>query len=211
MGVASVERTRRMEEGIALMRAFWGPGPISHRGEFYTFSEVDVQPKPEQAQPPIVIAVNPPVDASPEIEERALRRVARLADGWQTDGVPPAIFQRRWEMIRTYAAEYGRADRCVDASLHLMVNINDDADAALRESVAFLEQYYGRGMVSDAKLAAWLAYGSPDAVAARIQAFLDAGCTTPILRFTGANQQEQLERCIAEVLPAFPQSRPGEG
>jgi alkanesulfonate monooxygenase SsuD/methylene tetrahydromethanopterin reductase-like flavin-dependent oxidoreductase (luciferase family) len=203
MNVASVERVRRMEEGIELLRAFWGPGPISHHGEFFQFTDVDVQPKPAQAYAPIAIAVNPPVDASAEIEERAMRRVARLADGWQTDGVPPAIFERRWQMVRTYAAEYGRADKCVDASLHLMVNINDDADAALRESVGFLEQYYGRGMVSDAKLAAWLAYGSPKAVAARIQEFIDAGCTTPILRFTGKNQHEQLERCIAEVLPHF--------
>lgn len=210
MRVASVERVRRMEEGIALLRAFWGPGPISHQGEFYQFSEVDVQPKPAQASPPIAIAVNPPVDASAAIEERAMRRVACLADGWQTDGVPPAIFERRWAMIRAFAAEAGRADQCTDASLHLMVNINDDADAALRESVAFLEQYYGRGMVSDAKLAAWLAYGSPQAVVARIQEFVDAGCTTPILRFTGANQQQQLERCIAEVLPAFAQTSVSE-
>jgi alkanesulfonate monooxygenase SsuD/methylene tetrahydromethanopterin reductase-like flavin-dependent oxidoreductase (luciferase family) len=206
MGVASVERVRRMEEGIELLRRFWGPGPISHQGEFYQFSDVDVLPKPAQANAPILIAVNPPVDASAEVEERAMRRVAKLADGWQTDGVPPAIFRRRWEMVRGFAAEYGRSDVCTDASLHLMVNINDDADAALKESVAFLEQYYGRGMVSDAKLAAWLAYGPPEAVAARIQEFVDAGCTTPILRFTGSNQQEQLERCIAEVLPAFAQA-----
>jgi hypothetical protein len=37
----------------------------------------------------------------------------------------------------------------------------------------------------------------------KIQAYLDAGCTTPVLRFVAPNLHDQLQRCIAEVLPAF--------
>jgi alkanesulfonate monooxygenase SsuD/methylene tetrahydromethanopterin reductase-like flavin-dependent oxidoreductase (luciferase family) len=203
VGVASTERVARMEEGIELLRRFWAAEPVSFEGQFYRFSEVDAQPKPLQARPPIVIAVNPPVAAEAAVEERALRRVARLADGWQTDGVPPEIFARRWSRIREYAAEYGRADEVAHSSLHLMVNINDDAAQARRESVAFLDRYYGVGAVSSEKLDAWLAYGSPAAVIDRIAQFAEAGCTTPVLRFTADDQEGQLERCIAEVLPAF--------
>jgi alkanesulfonate monooxygenase SsuD/methylene tetrahydromethanopterin reductase-like flavin-dependent oxidoreductase (luciferase family) len=201
MGSASHERVPRLEEGIALLRQFWGSEPVTFEGEMYRYSEVDPFPKPVQERVPILLAVNPPPDTDPAVEERALRRVARLADGWQTDGTPPAVFRERWTRIREYAAEEGRADEVTEATLHLMVNINDDAHAAYRESVEFLDKYYGVGTVSSEFLESWLAFGPPESVAAKIAAFLEAGCTTPILRFTSPNQLEQLHRCIDEVMP----------
>jgi alkanesulfonate monooxygenase SsuD/methylene tetrahydromethanopterin reductase-like flavin-dependent oxidoreductase (luciferase family) len=201
MGVDSRERVPRLEEGIALLRRFWGSEPVSFEGQIYRYQEVDPQPKPLQPRVPILLAVNPPPGTDPQVEERALRRVARLADGWQTDGTPPAVFRDRWTRIREYAAEAGRATEVTEATLHLMVNINDDADAAYRESVEFLDRYYGAGAVSSEFIESWLAFGPPEAVAAKIAAFIDAGCTTPILRFTSPRQREQLERCIADVMP----------
>jgi alkanesulfonate monooxygenase SsuD/methylene tetrahydromethanopterin reductase-like flavin-dependent oxidoreductase (luciferase family) len=162
---------------------------------------VQALPKPAQARVPIIIAVNPEPAAKPSLLERVLRRVARLANGWQTDGTPPEVFRERWQMIRAYADEYGRADDVTDASLHLMVNIASDAAAARRESVAFLDRYYGTGTVGDEFLEHWLAIGAPEAVAEKIKLFIDAGCTTPILRFTSIDQRRQLERCVEEVLP----------
>jgi alkanesulfonate monooxygenase SsuD/methylene tetrahydromethanopterin reductase-like flavin-dependent oxidoreductase (luciferase family) len=203
MGVKSTERVGRMEEGIELLRRLWGEVPVTYQGRYYTFEQVDPQPKPLQAHVPIPIAVNPGPGASEDVVERALRRVARLGDGWQTDGTPPEIFGERWSRIQEYADEYGRADEVRHASLHLMVNINDDAATARRESVEFLSHYYGEGAISEEKLASWLAFGSPTAVVDKIQQFIEVGCTTPILRFTSPDQRGQLERCLAEVMPAF--------
>ena len=203
MGIASRERLPRLEEGIALLRRFWGAEPVTFDGEIFRYANVDVQPKPIQPHPPILLAVNPPRGGDPAVEERALRRVARVADGWQTDGVPPALFRERWDRIQHYAAEEGRAEAVTDASLHLMVNINDDAERARRESVNFLDQYYGAGAITSERLESWLAFGPPAAVIDTIAKFLDAGCTTPVLRFTSPDQLGQLERCIADVLPAF--------
>ena len=203
MGIRSPERAPRVEEGIELLRRLWGPGPVTYEGRFYNLENVEALPKPAQERIPIVIAVNPPASADPAVAERVLRRVARLADGWQTDGTPPAIFRDRWTRIQQYAAEYGRADEVTDASLHLMVNLNDDAEQARRESVEFLARYYGEGAISDQKLSDWLAYGSPAAVIDKIGEFLEAGCTTPVLRFTSLDPLSQLDRCIRDVLPAF--------
>lgn len=203
MGIRSPERAPRLEEGIELLRRLWGPGPVSFEGRFYQLENVEALPKPAQERVPIVIAVNPPPATDPAVVERVLRRVGRLADGWQTDGTPPEVFRERWRRVREYAAEYGRADEVSDSSLHPMVNLNDDAEQARRESVEFLTRYYGEGAISEEKLSYWLAAGPPSAVIERIGRFLEAGCTTPVLRFTSPNPLGQLERCVQDVLPAF--------
>src|SRR3954468_10855463 len=134
MGVGSNERVPRLEEGIALLRAFWGQDPVTHEGWFYRFENVQALPKPTQSRVPIMIASNPVEGGDPAVEERALRRVARLGDGWQNDGTPAPLFKERWSRIREYAADAGRADQVTDASLHLMVNLNDDVAQARAES-----------------------------------------------------------------------------
>jgi alkanesulfonate monooxygenase SsuD/methylene tetrahydromethanopterin reductase-like flavin-dependent oxidoreductase (luciferase family) len=203
MGVASNERMARLEEGIELLRHFFGPDPVTYSGRFYSFEGVEVYPKPVQARVPICLAINPARDVDPAVEERVLRRVARLADGWQTDAIEPDVFRERWARIQEYSAEYGRAGQVTDAQLHLMVNIDDDAAAARRESVEFLDKYYGEGSVSDEFLGNWLAFGPPTAVIEKINTFVEAGYTTIVLRFTSPQQRAQLERCVMEVLPAF--------
>jgi alkanesulfonate monooxygenase SsuD/methylene tetrahydromethanopterin reductase-like flavin-dependent oxidoreductase (luciferase family) len=205
MGIDSKERIPRLEEGIGLLRAFWS-GPVTHHGRFYHFDGIELLPRPDR-RIPIVLAVNPP-SRDPKVIEPAMRRVARLADGWQTDGTPPEVFEERWQQIRQYAAEYGREAEVTHASLHLMVNIGDDTAAARRESIAFLDRYYGSGAITDEKLESWLAAGPPDAVIDKIGRFIDAGCNTVVIRFTAADQRGQLERCISDVMPAFSGNTP---
>lgn len=205
MKVQSSERVGRMREGIEILRRCWAREQLEFHGKFYDLGPIEVLPKPIQPRIPIIIAVNPQRDADAATEERALRRVARIADGWQSDETPPALFAERWARIRAYAAEYGRAHEVTDASYHLMVNINDDADAGFRESGEFLDHYYGAGRFSsDEVRRSWLAVGPPERVAEKIQAFIDAGCTTPVVRFTALDQGGQLERFLREVAPFFP-------
>jgi alkanesulfonate monooxygenase SsuD/methylene tetrahydromethanopterin reductase-like flavin-dependent oxidoreductase (luciferase family) len=202
MGVEDQERIPRLEEGIQILRALWGPDEITnYQGDFYTLANVRFLPKPVQSRVPIIIATNP--QGGPKTEERALRRIARLADGWQIDVCPPDRFRSRWEQIREYAAEYGRADEVADSSVHLMVNINDDERRAREESVDFLNHYYEARIMGPERLDTWLAIGSPAAVIDKLGRYVDAGCTTPILRFTSSDQAGQVQRCIEDVLPAF--------
>jgi hypothetical protein len=89
----------------------------------------------------------------------------------------------------------------MESALHLMVNINDDRGAALEESVKFLQTYYSLAMTRE-YIADWLACGPPTAVIDKIGAYVAAGCTTPILRFASWDQQGQLARALADVMPA---------
>lgn len=199
------ERVGRFEEGIEILRRLWSGDRVSHRGRFYTFTDATLDPKPLQRPCPIWIANNPPPE-KPELERRAYQRVARLADGWMTDGGPtPAEFGRRWGLVRQFVAQTGRDPERFHASYHMMVNLNDDARRAWDSGVAFLTRYYGP--MDEGFLRVWLAAGPPEEVARRIQEYIDHGCTLPILRFTGNDGMAQLERCLSEVLPRLGEPR----
>ena len=130
-------------------------------------------------------------------------RVAKYADGWQTDATPVETFKSRFDKICYYAAKQGRDTSAFQSCLHLMVNINDDQEKAYQEAERFLAQYYGAGTISRERADLWLACGPPEAVVEKIQAYIDADCTTPVLRFVAHDLEGQLNRCIKEVLPAF--------
>jgi alkanesulfonate monooxygenase SsuD/methylene tetrahydromethanopterin reductase-like flavin-dependent oxidoreductase (luciferase family) len=197
------DRGPRLEEGITILRRLWTEDRVNHRGRFYEFRGLTLEPKPVQKPaPPIWIATNPkPELTQPHIADRALRRVGLMADGWMTDNTPAGRFRERWETIRRIAREANRPTASMESALHLMVNINDDRAAAFDEAVKFLQTYYSPAMTRE-YIEGWLAYGPPAAVVAKIRAYVDAGCTTPIVRFASWDQKGQLVRALADVMPA---------
>ena len=137
------------------------------------------------------------VDAT--VIDRILRRVAIHGDGWQTDATPVDTFRKRLDTIRTYVCARDVMCRssnpaCTSWSTSTMI-------ANRRTGRRQRFSYYGTGTISRERTELWLAYGPPEAVIEKIQAYLDAGCTTPVLRFVAPNLHDQLQRCIAEVLP----------
>ena len=201
--VKLADRGPRLEEGITILRKLWTEARVSHAGRFYRFRDLTLEPKPVQKPcPPIWIATNPkPELTAPRIADRALRRVGLMADGWMTDNTPAARFKERWALIREVAREAKRPTDSMESALHLMVNINDDQRAAFEEAVKFLHTYYSPAM-SREYIEGWLAYGPPAAVVEKIRAYVDAGCTTPIVRFASWDQKGQLARALADVMPA---------
>jgi alkanesulfonate monooxygenase SsuD/methylene tetrahydromethanopterin reductase-like flavin-dependent oxidoreductase (luciferase family) len=204
MGVQSRERVGRLIEGITILRRLWSEERVTHQGRYYQFSDVELLPRPVQRPVPILIAANPkPGQADQATVDRIMRRVARHGDGWQTDATPVDTFRDRFCRIQEYAAELGRDPTRLDSCLHLYVNINDDVELAYRESLEFLAEYYGVGAITDERAKLWLAIGPAEAVIEKIQRYIEAGCKTPVLRFVSPDLKGQLQRCIAEVLPAF--------
>jgi probable F420-dependent oxidoreductase len=67
-------RGRRLDEALRVCRRLWTEEVVEHHGEFYDFDSVMFEPKPVQKpHPPILVGG----EADP-----ALRRAARLGDGW---------------------------------------------------------------------------------------------------------------------------------
>jgi probable F420-dependent oxidoreductase len=71
------------DEYIRIFKALWTQSPVSFAGAFYRFDDVRCLPHPVQRpHPPIWIGGH---------SKAALRRVARLGDGWHPVGANPAV------------------------------------------------------------------------------------------------------------------------
>ncbi|PRX69003.1 putative F420-dependent oxidoreductase [Nonomuraea fuscirosea] len=72
-GVPFGTRGARLDEAIEVVRRLWSEPVVAHSGRFYSFGEVAFEPKPVQARLPVLAGGESPA---------ALRRAARLCDGW---------------------------------------------------------------------------------------------------------------------------------
>jgi alkanesulfonate monooxygenase SsuD/methylene tetrahydromethanopterin reductase-like flavin-dependent oxidoreductase (luciferase family) len=209
MGIQARERIRRLEEGITILRKLFHEKHVSHRGRFYQFDGVTLQPSPVQNPCPIWIASNPTgltwkggASASETIIERSFRRVARYADGWMTNKVPPEQFHQQWGRIAAMAREEGRDPEKLGNALYHNVHIHEDRRAALAESKTFLDKYYSANF-SPSFVEGWTAAGPPKQCIEELQAYFDAGVQHVSLRLTSWDQKGQLKRFLNEVAPAF--------
>lgn len=201
-GVKREERVGRMKEGVELLRKIWRDEEVVHRGKYYTLAGYNIVPKPVQKPPPIWIAVSPDREqVGDQIVDQAMRRVGLLADGYITMGVTAEEFSKRWRVIEQMAAEIGKDLSNFECAIHGMVNINDDRQAAYRQSKDYFNHYYGPAYPPESLIKVWLAHGPPKDCARLIQEWIDMGITTPVLRFTSKDQLGQVKRFIDEVLP----------
>ena len=209
MGVPSVERPARLEEGVEILRKLFGGKGVSHRGRFYAFEGVTLEPRPVQQPCPIWIASNPTgltwkggASAPAAAVERAYRRVARRADGWMTNKLSPEEFRAEFARIRAMAREEGRDPATLGSALYHNVNVNEDRQKALEESKAFLDTYY-TAKFTPKFVEQWTVAGSPKQCVAELRAYFDAGVGHMALRLTSWDQRGQFKRFLGDVAPAF--------
>ena len=99
-------RGRRSAEQIAVLRALWTQSVVDFRGEFHRISHAGLNPMPIQRPIPIWFGVGSRDQPVPP--EAALRRIARLADGWSPNFPPDAQGQALVARVHQYALEAGR-------------------------------------------------------------------------------------------------------
>ena len=108
-------RVSRMEEGIAVIKGCFAPGPYSFEGEHYTIDGYDGLPKPAQSPPPFLIGGG---------AKRVLSIAAREA---QIVGINPSIHSGR---VDAAAAQNGAAGE-TDQKLQWVKDAAGDAYADL--------------------------------------------------------------------------------
>jgi alkanesulfonate monooxygenase SsuD/methylene tetrahydromethanopterin reductase-like flavin-dependent oxidoreductase (luciferase family) len=105
-------RGGRADEMVEVMRKLWTGELVEHHGRFYDFEPLAMSPGME-AEIPIVVG---------GISEPALRRVARLADGWAPAYLTVEQVREGLQKIRAMQGRYDREGRelqvytaCTDA------------------------------------------------------------------------------------------------
>ena len=101
LGMDYRSRGQRIEEQIGLMRALWTEPVVDFRGRWERVDRAGLNPLPVQRPIPIWMGGGY-LAASKEVVEAALRRIARLADGWLTHVQPEdaAAIARFRELVR---------------------------------------------------------------------------------------------------------------
>ena len=99
-------RGRRSAEQIAVLRALWTQPVVDFRGEFHRISHAGLNPMPIQRPIPIWFGVGSRDQPVPP--EAALRRIARLADGWSPNFAPDTQGQALVARVHQHARETGR-------------------------------------------------------------------------------------------------------
>ncbi len=94
-------RTRgpRTDEMIEIIRGLCAGGFFSYRGRHYEIPPIEISPVPDRPIPILVGGHSEP----------ALRRAARLGDGWMHAGGDPAELSRCLHRLKQLREEYGRA------------------------------------------------------------------------------------------------------
>lgn len=187
-GVPIAERGSRTDEAIPLIRRLWSGEPVRHDGWYAAFDGVRIHPAPSRpGGPPIVVAGRQPV---------AMRRAARLGDGW----MPYLYSARRYAesvvAIRQQAAENGRDLSRFEWFAFVFVNVAEHADSARRELASYLGVTYRQDF--DAMVDRVAVAGSQAQVVDKLTAFADAGVRHFI--FAVASREERSRRRIVDTL-----------
>lgn len=202
LGVDPASRMQRMEEVVDILRLLSTQDAASYQGRHYRFTNVTISPSFVSRPLPIWITANPDL-RKPRNVESALRRVARLGDGYMTASHDPAGTARCLQELRRYAAEYGRElGGGFTACLYFNVNVNEDLDRAREETVRYLDTYYDREF-TQRMLPTFVAMGSPERIRDRLREYLAAGINYITLRLTSYDQMHQFRRVSEEVLPGL--------
>ena len=143
-------------------------------------------------------------------KEPAMRRAARLGDGWMPYLYSASAYARSVHTIEDEARAVGRGLDGFEWMLYLYCSVRRDRDRAREDVAEFLGGAYGDkpgGMLERIAPA-----GTPEEVAARVQEYVDAGARHVVI--SPAAREDTLEvvtLAAEEVLPRLASPAPVDG
>ena len=180
-------RVSRFREELELIRALWTEDKVSYDGRFYHLKDETMWPKPVQKpHPPIWMGVGHP---------DAVRRAARLADGWMgSGGSRIADFAASVPILKEALAANGRDPENFPISKRIFMAVDENPDVARRELLRWFTDVYRNPPGTDL----CGLHGTPEQVRERLEEMIGMGANhlmlNPVSRYT-----EQVE-ALAEVV-----------
>lgn len=194
-GVPLTERGARCDEGLEVVRRLWTEREVTYEGRFNRFAGVTVDPPPRRRpHPPIWVAGR---------KEAAIRRSARLADGWLPYMYSPELLAASVRSIATFRREHDRAPGGHRIGLFISAACHPDGNLARRWAAERLGRHYGQDF--DRLVGRYSLAGTPAECRARLAEYLDAGADTVVLssacpdRYAEANERVLAEEVVAPL------------
>jgi alkanesulfonate monooxygenase SsuD/methylene tetrahydromethanopterin reductase-like flavin-dependent oxidoreductase (luciferase family) len=181
--VPDERKVRRFVESIALIRALWAGDDVTFEGEIYPERHVRLGVRP----------VTPPPIWMGSFHPDAMRRAARLGDGWMgAGGSGTAAFAAAVPELRAALEAEGRDPDAFPISKRVFMSVHDDGAVARAEVERWFATAYGNPDLTDQGGV----FGTPDEVGQQLEALAAAGANhlllNPVTRY-----EEQVEALAA--------------
>jgi len=188
-GVDPRTRGRRMDEALVIVRGLLAGDTVDHDGEQFVVHDARILPLPPE---PVPIVVGGRSDA-------ALRRAARLGDGWLGVFVTAERWAATRDRVEHEADESGRRDPPRQHGLVAWCGFGADAAEARAPLVAAMEGLY---QLPYERFARYAPAGTPDDVAAALVPFVNVGCSTFDLIPVATDDARAIDGCarVRELL-----------
>jgi probable F420-dependent oxidoreductase len=170
LGLPTGHRARRLEEGVEVLRALWAEGQAAYDGEFYRFAGVTLEPKPLQRPgPPLWFGAGSPP---------ALRRAARIGDGWLGAGSSSsAAFPDQMGILVEALREAGRDPDAFPIGKRVYIAVEDTEQRARDRLTPILDGMYDAPGLTERVAVC----GPPDACAEQLGSLVAAGARELLL------------------------------
>jgi alkanesulfonate monooxygenase SsuD/methylene tetrahydromethanopterin reductase-like flavin-dependent oxidoreductase (luciferase family) len=215
-GIKQEEAEARFEEALEVIRRAWTTRErFTHRGPFWNFEDIVVEPPPAQSpHPPFWVGAGNPVSIA-RAAERGFNLLLDQYASPQTLGERIAIFKKARE---ANGLAFDPMQVTVARQLYIAKD-RADKEAALAKQAAFTKRTIDVARAPDAKEGTTagshvLAYankagateenalfGTPDEIANMLEALHGAGVEYILLTISGG--VDQLRRFAREIMPAF--------
>ncbi len=185
LGIPTTGLGARLEEAIAVLREFWTKPRASFQGATWSFSDLPMEPKPlKHPHPPVWLGGGSP---------SAIRRAARVADGWIGAGSSSTAQFRQHVLLLAEALEADGRDRDrFPIAKRVYISVDEDSDRARRRLGEYVDSAYGREGLGERVGV----YGPVERCAEQLREVVAAGATELVLSLV-ADPLGQLEAAAA--------------
>jgi len=175
-GVDPATRGARTDESLHLVRRLLAGESVDHHGAHFDLEQAAIAPAPA---PPVPVVVGGRSRA-------ALRRTARLGEGWLGVWVGPERFAESVAVVAEEAARAGRVAPAWDHGFLAWCGIGLRRDDARGRLAAAMEDFYG---IPFERFEASSPVGSPETVADALAPYAAAGASSILLRPVAADAE----------------------
>ncbi len=196
LGVPVKERGARTDESLALVKRLWTEQHVHHTGRFYHLDDVTLSPPPMQRP-------HPPIWVSGR-RDGAMRRAARLGDGWFPYFYSPAQYRQSVARIKAVAEEAGRDLAGFQWAHFAFICIADTREEAARVAAERLGGRYTSRAEMLSIVGSYCILGPVPECVRQVEAYVDAGARHIIFSWYGRADDipRQMETTAREIIPA---------